>query len=459
MRLYRIFGKAFLVIAFLSFPNAGAVSETFEEALARAYLGNPSLEAGRAQRRATDEGVPQALGGWRPSVTITYEAGKNWRKLSGSTVGSSNRNRNLTPRTARAVVSQSLYDGGQTRAAVDGAEAEVLAQRARLVSTEQDVLFDAGSAYVDVVRDEAVLKLNLNNEAVLRRQLEATRDRFEVGEVTRTDVSQAESRFSGAVSDRINAEGQLANSRAAYRNIVGDFPGTLGQVSALGSLPQSQDAVVSIARDRSPAVMTARFEERSAAAAVKESYGELLPSLDIEGGLSRADEASTNDSRTDSAEIFATITIPLYQSGTVSSEVREAKQRLSQRRKELDAAVRQSIEDGTKAWENLMTAKARIKALSAEIKSAEIALDGVKQEAQVGSRTVLDVLDAEQELLDARVTLVRAQRDEVVASMELHRAVGTLTAKDMKLPVTLYDPTMNYRKTRDKWWGPSIDGE
>jgi outer membrane protein len=433
-----------------------AFAEAFSEALAKAYQSNPTLAAARAQLRVIDEGVSQALGLWRPSISLSYEVGKDWRDLSGNSVTGS-RNRDLTPRTTKASVVQKIYDGGQTNATVDSAEAEVKAQRARLILAEQNVLFDAGSAYLDVFRDQAVLELNRNNEAVLKRQFQATKDRFEVGEVTKTDVSLAEARFSGSVAARIAAEGQLANSRASFRRIIGSFPNALSRVVPLGGIPESQKAAISIARDRSPALIAARYRESSARFNVKKLTGAFLPSVSVEGGVSRSEESSSQDTRTDSLEILATIKIPLYQRGIVSSETREAKHTLTQRRLELDAAIQDSVEKATRAWESLVSTRARIKALISEISASQIALEGVKQEAQVGSRTVLDVLDAEQELLDARVKLVGAERSEVVATMELHRSLGSLTAKDLKLPVKFYDPDKNYNQSKNKIWGTSVE--
>ncbi|MBB43063.1 MAG: type I secretion protein TolC [Rhodospirillaceae bacterium] len=429
----------YLTATTLIFSMTSVNSETFNDALTKAYLLNPTLAASRAQLRSKEEKISEAWGGWYPTIEFSLDAGKNWKHVSGNAVSSANRNKNLTPKNSDFVFSQNIYQGGKTSAALKVARAEILAQRARLLATEQDVLFGAGRAYVDVVRDEAVLKLNRNNEAVLLRQLEATRDRFEVGEVTRTDVAQAKARHSGSIAESVESNGQLSNSRASYRNIIGDFPGVLKKVKPLLDIPTSQSAVKDLARELSPGVLVARYEEKTAAAKVEETFSGLLPSVDIEGRLSRSDALSAVDSRTDNAKIFAKLTIPLYQSGIVRSRLRAAKQIHAQKKMELNASLRRSDEKSAQAWENLLTANAQISALTAEITAATTALEGVKQEAKVGSRTVLDVLDAEQELLDARVNLVRAERNKVVASMELHRAIGNLTAKGLNLDVNFFD--------------------
>lgn len=438
--------------------GGAANAETLQEALAKAYENNPTLLAARASLRAIDEGVSEAVSGWRPTVSLNYDIGKTYSDSSGgSSSGSGTQNR--TPRTGSLSLDQNVYRGGRTRSAIRRAEQDVLAERARLATTEQQIMLDGGTAYVDVLRDEAVLRLNQSNERVLRRQLEATRDRFQVGEVTRTDVAQAESRLARATADRIQSEGNLVQSRAAYRDIMGDLPGTLRPAKPLGDLPASQDDAIKQARANSPEVIASRFTERAAAADVDTVKGELYPSVNLEGDLSRQNDTSSTDSRRESAAITARFSMPLYQAGGVSARIRAAKQTHSRRRKELDAAIRTAIASATRAWEDYQTAVAQIKAFSAEVRSASIALEGVRQEAQVGSRTVLDVLDAEQELLDARVSLVRAQRDEAVASFSVRQQIGTLVASKLALGVPTYDFEAYYRKVRNKWFGWGIGGK
>lgn len=444
------------ISASLVFSGTSVQGETLREALAKAYQNNPTLLAARARLRAVDETVPEALSGWRPTVSMSYDIGQRWSESSN---GAGLVERNSTPRSGSVTVDQNLFQGWRTRAETMRAGQDVLAERARLATTEQQVMFDAGSAYVDVRRDEAVLRLNQNNERVLRRQLEATRDRFQVGEVTRTDVAQAESRLARATADRIQSEGDLAQSRAAYRDVVGDFPGSLSPAKSLGNLPKNRDDVVNQARANSPEVLSARFDERSAAEDVRIVTSELFPTLGVEGEVSRNHDTSSNDSRSDVQSVTARLTVPLYQAGGVSARIRGAKQTHSQRRKQLDAAIRSAIADGISAWEGYQTSVAQIKAFGSEVRAASIALEGVRQEAQVGSRTVLDVLDAEQELLTARVSLVRAQRDEVVASFDVRRRVGTLQAAQLNLGIPTYDFTAYYNKVRYKWFGWGINGK
>ncbi len=427
-------------------------AETLEDALAKAYENNPTLQAARAELRATDELVPQALSGWRPTAAINGEAGQEWE--DSSLTGSDD----LTPRSGELSVTQPLYRGGRTVAGTALAENTVLAQRERLLGVEQDVLLRAVTAYMDVLRDEAVLRLNINNEQVLTRQLEAARDRFEVGEITRTDVAQAESRLAGATAERIASEGLLTSSRAVYREIIGDAPGTLSQAGPASELPASEEETVS-ASDSTPNVRAAEYLERAARDGVDLVFGELLPTVSLNGSLITADDVSTRNEGTDSAAIIARVTIPLYQAGEVTSRVREAKQRVSQRRQDIETQRRAAAQFATTAWQALETARAQIESFEAQVRAGEIALEGVQQEAAVGSRTVLDILDAEQELLNARVSLVEARRDHVVASYQVISAVGRLTAMDLGLAVEFYDMERYYDEYRDTWWdlGPSIN--
>jgi outer membrane protein len=432
--------------------SAGSVNaQTLEDALVKAYQGNPTLKSERARLRATDEGVPQALSGWRPTVQVSGSYGV--ARSYGSSTGQSKVSEVRDPLTGALTITQNLYRGGRTLAATDQAENNVKADRARLADTEQSVLLSVVNAYADVVRDQAEVELNISNERVLERQLEATRDRFRVGEVTRTDVSQAESRLARALADRIASDGSLRDARAAYENAVGEVPSLLQPAKPLDDLPGSLSDAIEIAKQNNFAVSRARFVEQSARDGVRSIVGELLPNLTLNGELESASETANNRNKNDEASVIARVTMPLYASGSVTSRVRAAKQVVSQRREEYNQAIRSAVEAATNAWQTLQTGRAQIQAFSAAVKAAEIALEGVREEANVGSRTVLDVLDAEQELLDARVGLVRAMRDELVATYQLRQAVGEATAEKLGLPVALYNVENHYREVRRKWWG------
>ncbi|MBL24127.1 MAG: hypothetical protein CMM48_09525 [Rhodospirillaceae bacterium] len=426
-----------------------AQAMTLEEALVHAYQNNPTLQAQRAFVRSTDEDVSQALSGWRPEVEGTVRGNAFWNRRN-------NDNNELNRRSgfqAQVTITQNVYNGGQTQAATREAESNVRAERARLISTEQTVLLNAVTAYMDVFRDRAVLQLNINNEKVLARQLEATRDRFNVGEVTRTDVTQAEARLAGARADRIQAEGDLETSRGVFQQVVGAEAADLQKPDPALELPTGSEEAIKLATDRNPGVLAAKFDEAAARHNVREITGELLPSLDVIGRATNARNQDSNNRTTTDYEMRAQLTVPLYQQGAVFSRVREAKQLAAQARIEIEEARRQAVEDATSGWEALATARARIKSLKAEVRAAQIALEGVQQEALVGSRTVLDVLDAEQELLDAKVDLVRAERDEIVARFDVLNATGRLTGPALKLPGGYYDTSLHYNSVRQKFFG------
>lgn len=453
-RVSRAF-RALTVLAAIAVPAAasgGAQALTMEEALARAYEANPELEAERAALRATDEGVPQALSGWRPQVSVSGSAGRSHVESKFNEV-SSRTETDLSPRSISLDISQPLYRGGRTMAAVDRAKAQVQAARARLIAVEQSVLLRVATAFVNVVRDQAVVELNENNEDVLGRQLEAAQDRFRVGEVTRTDVSQAESRVERTRADRAAAVGDLENSRANFQRLVGADAAELNVADPLAGLPVSKDEAVELAARSNPGVVVAEFDRLATEHQVREVRGELLPTLSLDGSVERGDELTNPGGEREEMSIIARVTVPLYQQGAVYSRVREAKQVLQQAQSEVDNQRRVAVENATRSWENLVSSRAEIVARRAQVESAELALDGVGREQEVGSRTVLDVLDAEQELLDARVNLVRAERDLVVASYELKSAIGQLTAYDLGLAVTLYDFDEHYREVRNQWWG------
>ena len=422
---------------------------TLEDALAAAYLSNPTLEAERARVRAVDEQVPQALSNWRPRVDVTGDYGRRRTETGGVTP----RYTTTTPHNLGIRVQQNLFRGFRTQNQTSAAEHSVLAARSGLNSVEQQILLSAVESYVDVLRDQAVLDLNRNNEEVLQRQLEATQDRFEVGEITRTSVSQAESRLAGAVAARVAAEGTLRSSMAVFERIIGLPAEDLSQPGALPPLPETLEEALRMAEQNQPQVLAADYNALAAQDAIRVVGGELLPTVALEASYGRRWDATTRDSYSGVAEIKATLVAPLYEGGFVYSRLREAKHQAGQRRIEVDVARQSARAQGVIAWESLNSAAAQISAISAQVEAASIALEGVQREAQVGARTILDVLDAEQELLDARVNLVRAQRNHRVAAYQMLSATGLLNAQTLGLEVDLYDPIVHYGQVRDQWIG------
>jgi len=420
---------------------------TLEEALAAAYVGNPTLQAQRAALRATDEQVPQALSGWRPRVALNGSAGRVWSdsSISGDTT--------LNSRQAGATLTQPLFRGFRTVNSVDAAENVVLSARSQLASVEQQILLNVAEVYSNVLRDQAVVELSVNNEQVLRRQLGATQDRFEVGEITRTDVSQAESRVARARASRITAEGQLMASRATFQRLVGVPPENLEPPAQLPALPGTLEEAVARALEEQPDVVAAVYGARAAEDVVDVVRGELLPEVSLQASHNRGWDTQVRGQRADTSQIVANVAVPLYQSGAVYSRVREAKSTAGQRRIQVEQAQVAARERAIQAWENLVSARAEIESREAQVDAATTALDGVQREAQVGARTVLDVLDAEQELFIANVDRVGAQRTQRVAAFALLAATGGLTAENLGLPVEVYDPSVHYQAVRNKWFG------
>ena len=446
------------VMASISLASGPAFAQTLRDALAAAYTNNPELLSQRETLRSTVEGVPQALGNWRPSLTLEGDYSKQYSHLNtrGPTGA---RDQRREPHSAGFSLSQPLYRGGRTTAGVNQAEYNVLAAKATLDGREQDTLLSAVTAFMNVVRDKALLDLRLNNEQVLTRQLSATRDRFNVGEITRTDVSQSEARLAGAVAQRIAAEGTLQNSRANYLNVIGEAPGDLVAPTVPTDLPANLDATLAAARVNHPDVVSAQYSEQASQENVKLVGGELLPTVSAVGSVTRLWQNTTADSQQTTGTMGLDLSVPIYEKGVVYSRLRSAKILAGKSRIDLDNVRSDTIQAASAAWENLKSARAQIESFNSQIAAAEIALEGVQREAAVGSRTVLDVLDAEQELLNARVSLVGARRDEVVAAYSLKEAVGEFTAQRMQLPVNIYNPMEYYDRVRNKWWGTEPPGD
>ncbi|MFP3945178.1 MAG: TolC family outer membrane protein [Alphaproteobacteria bacterium] len=441
---------AMAAVSLLCGTLSAQAADSLEDALAAAYNTNPTLQAERARLRATDENVAQAVSGWRPTITASASYGsQNTRRASGFGGLVPIQRLESNPKTGSLVLNQPIFQGFRTLNSTRQAKAEVRSGRALLLSTEQEVLLNAVTAYIDVVRDQAVTELSQNNVKVLLRQLEAAQDRFEVGEVTRTDVAQAEARLSGARANLTQAEAALITSREAYRRVVGRMPGTLDVPERLPVLPDTEEAAAAIAVERNPALRSAIEAERASEYAVKVAKGALLPRLDFEAAATHTEDQSIAGDQTSGYSFFSEVVIPIYQSGVQYSRIRQLKELNNADRLRVAEVRREVVENVAVAWENLVAARDVIAASREQVRANEIAFEGVVQEAQVGARTTLDVLDAEQELLDAQVTLVRARRDEFVAAFALLAATGQLTAYQLGLPVDYYDPTEHYE--RIKW--------
>jgi outer membrane protein len=440
----------------LSFP-AYAESETLEQAWTIAYRNNPSLEAQRAALRATDEQVSQALSNWRPSADATGSVGKTYQ-YAPELAPFQNPNFNDTTKSYGVQVTQPLFRGFRTKAQTEAAEKQVLAGRAKLESAEQQLFLDTASAYLGVLRDEAALELERNHETVLEDKLKETKVRARAGELTGTDVRQAESRLARAHVSRFQAESTLTQDRAAYARLVGNAPGQLQPPTLALDSPRLLADVFHFAETQNPDVVSAQFAVEESDAEITLNKGSLLPEVDLVGNSSRSyGENITIPGREDSSQVLVQVTVPLYRSGTDYSKVRAAEQTASQRRDELDEARHKAHETADNAWQALMTAQAALDADRTEVDAAAEALAGVKEESKVGTRTTLDVLNAEQELLDARIDEVKSQHDRDYAVLQIKAAVGQLTADHLKLPVESYDTRRHYEDVRNQWAGFSQD--
>ncbi|HEY8381721.1 MAG TPA: TolC family outer membrane protein [Microvirga sp.] len=444
--------------------GSSASAETLESALARAYGNNPTLNAQRANVRATDENVPRAKSGNRPRINATADVGASFSEsespasFSRNAFNPVNPNRsNVTRTTPRGVglqVDQSLFNGYRTENSIRQAESAVLSARETLRNNEQNVLFDSASAYMNVLRDTAILNLQRNNVEVIEEQLRQTRDRFNVGEVTRTDVAQSEARLAGSRSQASLAEANLRTSIARFRQVVGVEPRQLAPGRPLDRLvPPSLEAALRIAFNEHPAIIASLHGVDVAELQVKINEGELAPQLGLSGSVNRRYDVQSPGTEVTSASIVARLTVPIYEGGEVYASVRQSKETAGQRRLEADGIRDQVRAAVISSWGQLEAARAQVVAAQLQVEAAETALNGVREEARVGQRTTLDVLNAQQELLNARVNLITAQRDRVVASYAVVQASGRLNSRALGLSVQHYSPKLHYDQVKDLWGG------
>jgi outer membrane protein len=444
-------------------------AQTLTQALADAYNTNPQLLAQRALLRATDEQVPQALANWRPTVNFTGQVGGTRSAFTPASTGlertdSKGNNIGSTGLTTYSTfysnslnlqVTQPVYSGGRTVAQTSQAINTVQSTRAQTLAVETSVFQAVAQAYLDVVRDQALVEVNRNNVGVLRKQLEATQDRFRVGEVTRTDVAQAEASLAQAVGQLVTAQGNLENSRAEYVRTVGHSPGTLMLPRERPALPATLEEAVSLAQSNNFNVISANFAELAARDNIDFVRGQLQPQISIVGTLSRtlAPSLTLNGARQQAGVIAAQMTMPLYEGGAIYSQTRQAQQTVGQRRSQVDDARRAAVQLATQNWSTLQAARASISSFASAVRAAQIALEGTQQEALVGTRTVLDVLVQNQTLLQTQSQLVTAEHDAALAEFNVAAATGRLIAPELKLPVKLYDMERHYKAVRDKWIG------
>ena len=413
----------------------------FLQALISAYNTNPRLKAAREELKAVDEGVATALSGFRPSASAEYSKGRQRSRSTADWGYNDSRSRGAT-------ISQPLFRGGRTIYGYQGAKQAVKSARAALQLTEQDIILAAVDTYSEVFEKQSVLELSQNNANVLNEQLEATRARFDVGELTRTDVAQAEARYAQSIAELQQAEGNLKTAKATFQKIVGYAPENLLPDSVIPELPVTLSNAIAIADAHNPALLAAKHNKKAAGYGVDQAVGSILPEVSLNGSLNRS-SGSGFFGKFDNDALTLNLSVPLYQSGAEYSRVREAKNR-HQQSKYMEVDMKNEVtESVTRAFEDYRTSLSVIQSTAAAVEAADIARAGVHEENQFGVRTILDVLDAEQEVFRNRVNLVRAERTKTTQAYRLLASIGKLTAENLGLPVDIYDPKAHYNDV--KW--------
>jgi len=453
-------GAATAVLLLAGMGATPVLADTIDAALVRAYQNNPQLNAQRAQVRFTDENVPQALSGYRPRVAVTASAGTQYTDVLTTSGGNAN---NLVktgihgvnaPRSAGVTVSQTLFNGFQTANRTRVAEGQVSGAREGLRLLEQTVLLSAATIYMDYLRDAAIVEVQRSNVRVLEQTLKQTNDRFNVGEVTRTDVAQSEAQLAAGRTQLLTADSNLVTTKANFRRIIGNEPEALAPGSPVDRfLPRSLPGAVDLGLTENPSVTAAMFGIDVGYLQIKVNEGALLPTVTLQGSVQQSYEQTLTFYRQFGASAIAQVTAPIYNGGAEYSLIRQSKENLAQQRLNLEQVRDQTRSNVVTAWGQLVAGKAQVASAQSQVSASEIALNGVREEAKAGQRTTLDVLNAQQALVNARVALVTAQHDRVVASYAVLNAVGRLAPQVLGLNTTVYDPSVHYHQVRDSWIG------
>jgi outer membrane protein len=455
MGVRSLHGVAATVLLMAFAGPAPALADTIEAALVRAYQNNPQLNAQRAQVRSIDENVPQALAGYRPKAALTATAGYQYTDTYSVAPGFGGEIHGTDPpRSAGVTVTQTLYNGNQTANKTRAAESQVSGAREALRVLEQTVLLSAATIYMDYLRDAAIVEVQRNNTKVLEATLDQTRGRWELGELTRTDVAQADAQLAAGKTQQLTAEANLTTTQSNFRRIIGDEPKQLAPGSPIDRfLPATLPAAVALSLAQNPNVTASMFGIDVNYLQVKVNEGALLPTVSLQAAVQQGYEQQLILYRTFGAAATAQLSVPVYQGGAEYSLIRQSKETLAQQRYNLDVVRDQTRANVVTAWGQLVAGKAQVASAQAQVTASEIALNGVRDEARAGQRTTLDVLNAQQALVNARVALVTAQHDRVVASYAVLNAVGRLSPQVLRLPTATYDPSVHYQQVRDNWVG------
>jgi outer membrane protein len=445
-----LFGVAIAAMSLMQ-PGA-ALADSLFGAMEKAYSTNPTLNGARAGQRATDEQVPQALSGWRPSVTVNDEITHTWADSN-----TTNFKEDSFDSTGISIqLNQPLFRGFRTVEGTKAAEARVDAGRQNLLQREQEVLFNVVQAYMNVYAGRQLVALQKQNVAALRAQLRASNERFNVGEITRTDVAQSRASLAQAQTTLTNVEATLASDEAQYLQIIGNEPGKLIYPKVV-NVPKSLKSALATAAETNPQILARAFVEVASLHDVQVQFGKLLPEASLNATAQLTKRLNDGNDTNQSASVSYSVRIPLYEQGLVYSQVREAKQLASQQRIaviEIARAVRQAV---ASSWSAYVALADIIRDAKTQVSAAQLALSGVQQEYQAGTRTTLDVLNAQRDLVTARTTLVNAEKNRIVAGYQLLASIGHLTAGNIGLKVSIYDPEENYDRVRNKWIGTDVE--
>ncbi len=461
---------ALLITFFLNDVFNEAKAQSIGDALSKAYSENPEIDEQRAKLRVRDEEVPKAMSGMRPKASINIYGGPQ-RTTIKAPAGIDQFNSRVYqsdqysgyPTNGTFKFDQPIFDGGKTRNAVRQAESGVFAARGELQAVEQETLLRSATAYMDVFRDTAILRLKKNNVQVLQHQLKVTQDRYDFGEVSMTDVAQAQAALAKAQSEHAVASGTLQKSIAAYQRVIGVQPTRLTPVRSLENLlPRTREEAIEIALAENPYIRTSLHSVDAADAGVKIAEAALMPTASVGGQVIQSLDSYFGypHTRQFGAQALATLNIPLYQGGGEYTAIRQSKEQLGQAKIHVDSVRNEIRAKVIEGYAQFLSAKSSVEFGEKAIKAAELALRGVRDESAFGQRTTQDVLIAQQTLLEARVNLVSAQHDRILGAYTALAAIGRLSVKDLQLDVLPYDPNRHYEQIKDNWFGVSTtDGK
>ena len=460
--------KFFLICAVIGGGgiSQAANAETIGDALTNAYNHNPSLNSGRANLRAVDEGVPIAKAGMRPRVSVNSYLGAQQNRFvqrqddltipddpNRYTVWNLQEGRSVA-RSAGITVEQPIFDGFKAKNTMSAAESAVFAEQQRLRFLEQKVLFDAASTYMNVLRDTAALKLQQNHVMVLEEQLRQTKERFEAGQITLTDVAQAQSRLAAGQAQESAARAMLETSIGAYQQVVGQLPKKLAPAAPIDKfLPRTREEAERIAASEHPMILAALHDADASDFDIKSIEADFLPKLSIVADVFTQTNMNIIYDRNIAGMIGGRLNVPLYDGGSTSAQLRQAKEIAGKKKLDADVARAEIMSLTRATWANLQSSRTRMIAAQAQITAAERALYGVREEAKAGLRTTLEILNAQQELLNARIALIIAQRERVVASYGLMATIGRLSMDNLGVGAAYYEPERHYNQVKDSWGG------